>query len=199
MGALTNDQMPVPATHFGPHAPLRTPGTKSRRPDGLAAYRGLLDGLIRHFPVTPSGGRRRTSTSRNGRATRARSTLHRSTRPSWCSLWLVSQIVTMGKRDATRKIEGCSTRRSSAVRDGKAWAPIGRASAAYLALPRATSRSAMSATYSIDAALPWPLRKLGNASQLENRRAGHDRSVTMNRRARRTTHPRPRAEWRENA
>ena len=102
MGALTNVHTPVPAARFGPHAPLRTPGTKSRRPDGLAAYRGLLDGLIRHFPVTPSGGRRRTSTSRNGRATRARSTLHRSTRPSWCSLWLVSQIVTMGKQDATK-------------------------------------------------------------------------------------------------
>src|SRR5262249_27708833 len=85
--------------------------------------------------------------------------------PNGLVLWLFSQIVTMGKRDATRKIEGCSTRRSSAARDGKAWAPIGRASAAYLALPRATSRSAMSATYSIDAALPWPLRKLGNASQ----------------------------------
>ena len=52
MGALTNVQMPVPAARFAPHAPLRAPGTKSRRPDGLAAYRGLLDGLITHFPVT---------------------------------------------------------------------------------------------------------------------------------------------------
>ena len=52
MGALTNIQTPVPAARFGPHAPLRVPGTKSRRPDGLVACRGLLDGLIRHFPVT---------------------------------------------------------------------------------------------------------------------------------------------------
>src|SRR5262245_50252585 len=52
MGALTNVQMPVPAARFGPHAPLRAPGTKSRRPNGLAAHRGLLDGLITHFPVT---------------------------------------------------------------------------------------------------------------------------------------------------
>ena len=52
MGALTNIQTPVPAARFGPHAPLRVPGTKSGRPDGLAAHRGLLDGLITHFPVT---------------------------------------------------------------------------------------------------------------------------------------------------
>ena len=31
---------------------MRVPGTKSGRPDGLAAHRGLLDGLITHFPVT---------------------------------------------------------------------------------------------------------------------------------------------------
>jgi hypothetical protein len=52
MGALTNVQMPVPAARFGPHAPLRAPGTKNQRPDGLAAHRGLLDGLITHFPIT---------------------------------------------------------------------------------------------------------------------------------------------------
>ena len=52
MGALTNVQMLVPAARFGPHAPLRAPGTKSRRPDDLAAHRGLLDDLITHFPVT---------------------------------------------------------------------------------------------------------------------------------------------------
>src|SRR5262249_11800741 len=96
------------------------------------------------------------------------------------------QIVTMGKRDATRKTDGWSTRPShlsrSARSEGRAWALIGRASAAYSALPRAISSSAMSATYSIDAALPWLLRKLGNASQLGDRLAAHDRSVTMNRR-----------------
>ena len=37
MGALTNVQTAVRAARFGPHAPLRAPGTKSRRPDGLAA------------------------------------------------------------------------------------------------------------------------------------------------------------------
>jgi len=52
MGALTNVQTPVPAARFAPHAPLRAPGTKRRRPDGLAAHHGLLDGPIRHFPVT---------------------------------------------------------------------------------------------------------------------------------------------------
>jgi hypothetical protein len=31
MGALTNVQTPVPAGRFGPYAPLRVPGTKSRR------------------------------------------------------------------------------------------------------------------------------------------------------------------------
>src|SRR5262249_45080236 len=38
--------------HFGPHAPLRAPGTKSGRPDGLGARRSPLDGLIAHFPIT---------------------------------------------------------------------------------------------------------------------------------------------------
>ena len=52
MDALTNVQTPVPAARFAPHAPLRAPGTKSRRPDDLAAHRGLLDDLITHFPVT---------------------------------------------------------------------------------------------------------------------------------------------------
>ena len=52
MDALTNVQTPVPAARFAPHAPLRVSGTKSRCPDGLAAHRGLLDGLITHFPVT---------------------------------------------------------------------------------------------------------------------------------------------------
>ena len=53
MGALTNVQMLVPAARFGPHAPLRVPGTKSRRADGLAAHRSPLDGLTAHFfPVT---------------------------------------------------------------------------------------------------------------------------------------------------
>ena len=52
MDALTNVQTPVPAARFAPHAPLRVSGTKSRCPDGLAAHRELLDGLITHFPVT---------------------------------------------------------------------------------------------------------------------------------------------------
>ena len=52
MDALTNVHTPVPAARFGPHAPLRVPGTKSRRADGLAAHRSPLDGLITHFPVT---------------------------------------------------------------------------------------------------------------------------------------------------
>jgi len=52
MYALTNVQTPVPAARFAPHAPLRVSGTKSRCPDGLAAHRELLDGLITHFPVT---------------------------------------------------------------------------------------------------------------------------------------------------
>jgi len=52
MDALPNIQTPVPAARFGPHAPLRAPGTKSGRPDGLAAHRSPLDGLITHFPVT---------------------------------------------------------------------------------------------------------------------------------------------------
>ena len=53
MGALTNIQTPVPAARLGPHAPLRVPGTKSRRADGLAAHRSPLDGLTAHFfPVT---------------------------------------------------------------------------------------------------------------------------------------------------
>jgi len=52
MDALTNVQTPVPAARFAPHAPLRVSGTKSRCPDGLAAHRGLLGGLITHFPVT---------------------------------------------------------------------------------------------------------------------------------------------------
>jgi len=52
MGALTNVQTPVPAGRFGPHASLRVPGTKSRRPDGLAAHRSPLDGLTTVFPVT---------------------------------------------------------------------------------------------------------------------------------------------------
>jgi hypothetical protein len=52
MGALTNVQTPVPAARFGPHEPLRLPGTKSRRADGLAAHRSPLDRLTTHFPVT---------------------------------------------------------------------------------------------------------------------------------------------------
>jgi len=52
MGAFTNVLTPVPAARFGPHAPLRVPGTKSQRPDGLVANRSPLDGLTTHFPVT---------------------------------------------------------------------------------------------------------------------------------------------------
>lgn len=52
MGALTNVQTLVRAARFGPHAPSRVPGTKRRRPDGLAAHRSPLAGLITHFPVT---------------------------------------------------------------------------------------------------------------------------------------------------
>ena len=52
MGALTHVQTPVPAGRFGPYAPLRVPGTKSRRANGLAAHRSPLDGLTAHFPVT---------------------------------------------------------------------------------------------------------------------------------------------------
>lgn len=52
MGALTNVQTPVPAARFGPHAPLRAPGTKSRGSNGLGAHRSPLDGLITHFPAT---------------------------------------------------------------------------------------------------------------------------------------------------
>ena len=52
MSALANVQTPVSVARFGPHAPLRVPGTKRRRPDGLAAHRSPLAGLITHFPVT---------------------------------------------------------------------------------------------------------------------------------------------------
>jgi hypothetical protein len=53
MGATANIQAPLPVARFDPCAPLRAPGTKSRRTEnGLAAYRRPADGLPTHFPVT---------------------------------------------------------------------------------------------------------------------------------------------------
>lgn len=53
MRALTNVQAPVPAARFDPCAPVRTPGTKSRRTDdSFVPYRNPVDGLATRFPVT---------------------------------------------------------------------------------------------------------------------------------------------------
>jgi hypothetical protein len=53
MAVAANNQALLPTVPFAPCVPSRRPGTKTRRPDsGLEAYRSLVDGLAKRFPVT---------------------------------------------------------------------------------------------------------------------------------------------------
>ena len=87
---------------------------------------------------------------------------------------LLFQIVTIGKRDATRNTDGCSTTRVPLCFStrSEAKSSTGRASTACEALPCTISSTARSATYSIDAVLPRLLRKSGKASSWRRRLAG---------------------------